>query len=268
LTIEYIHHLHNVDHVVHFEPFFDPQAHTQRGISFDTVTQGISRALEDGREKYAITSKLIMCFLRDSPIQSCFQTLEQAKLHKNVIYGIGLDSYELGYPPNQFTQLFHKAREYGFKCVGHGGEIGPPQPYIWQLVNDLHVCRVDHGIRCLDDPELVQHLIQKRIPLTVCPLSNVRIGGVSSVQKHPIKQMLDLGLVVSINSDDPVYFGGYLLDNYISVTQAHHLLPKHVLQLALNGIESSFLSAEEKKKLSDQVTDMAQPFLAIPPPAG
>jgi adenosine deaminase len=222
------------------EIFFDPQAHMIRGIPFDTVIKGIHRAIEEGKSKFNIYSGLIMCFLRDLTEKEAFNTLEKALGYKDWILGVGLDSAEKANPPSKFKDVFAEARRQGFKLVAHAGEEGPPE-YIWQALEILQVARIDHGIRCLEDKKLVQRLIDQQIPLTVCPLSNVRLQVVHGMQNHPLKIMLEEGLCVTLNSDDPAYFGGYLNENFIAAQQALDLKEEQIKLLAKNSLTSSFL---------------------------
>ena len=195
--------------VRHAEIFFDPQAHTSRGVDFADVVDGISEGLKDGQERHGISSRLIMCFLRDLGERDALATLERATTFKDLIHGVGLDSAESGNPPGNFARAFAKARKAGFRCVAHAGEEGPAD-YVREAVETLHVDRIDHGCRVLDDPELTEELAKQAIPFTVCPLSNVRLRIVDTIDKHPLTRMLDAGLMVTLNSDDPAFFGGYV----------------------------------------------------------
>ncbi|MGD8231196.1 adenosine deaminase [Vibrio sp. TRT 1302] len=248
LTYAYVTRCHQ-DNVIHTEIFFDPQTHTERGVAFETVINGIHRALLDGREEFGISSRIIMCFLRHLDEASAFATLEQALPHKDKIIAIGLDSSELGHPPEKFARVFAKAREAGFLTVAHAGEEGPSSN-----INDslelLKVSRVDHGVRCVDDEKLVEHLAKTRMPLTVCPLSNTKLKVFEQMQDHNIVELLRKGLCVTINSDDPAYFGGYMTDNFLAVDKSHGLTWEELAQFTLNAIEASFISAEEKQELT------------------
>lgn len=228
------------ENIVHVEPFFDPQSHTSRGVHFGTVVTGILRALEDGEELFGITSRLIMSFLRDRPADEAVQTLEHARLYGSRITGVGLDSAESGYPPELFTAVFEEARMRGYRVVAHAGEEGPAS-YIAGALDALGAERIDHGVACLADPALTHRLARNRVPLTVCPLSNVRLGVVRSLSEHPLKQMMDAGLMVTVNSDDPAYFGGYLTENYVAVAEALGLTRADIVRLAMNSFEGSFL---------------------------
>lgn len=226
--------------VRHAEIFFDPQAHLGRGVSFDVVIDGLWSALSRSERDFGITTKLIMCFLRDRSPRSAMETLELALPYQERIIGVGLDSAEADHPPYQFVTVFERARAHGFLAVAHAGEEGPPS-YIWQALDDLKVTRIDHGVRCLEDPILTNRLQRTRMPLTVCPLSNVRLKVAESLRAHPLKRMLDAGLLVSVNSDDPAYFGGYVGDNYRDTAQALRLSDEEILTLARNSFASSFL---------------------------
>lgn len=233
--------------VRHVEPFFDPQVHTGRGVPFETVVTGIHRALVDGERQLGISSKLIMCFLRDLPAGAAMDTLEQARPFRDWIAGVGLDSSELGHPPENFGAVFDAAREQGFHAVAHAGEEGPPE-YIWQALDRLKVSRVDHGVRCVEDPGLVERLVRDGVPLTVCPLSNVKLGVFEALTAHNLKRMLDLGLRVTVNSDDPAYFGGYILENLLAVQGALTLSRGDVYQVMENSFQAAFLDPPEKQR--------------------
>ncbi len=230
--------------VRHAEIFFDPQTHTARGVGFDAVVLGISRALREG-EALGISSRLIMCFLRDLPAQSALVTLEQAAPYQHLITGVGLDSAEVGHPPIKFAEVYREALAAGFRVVAHAGEEGPPD-YIWQALDVLGVERVDHGVRCLEDPRLVERLVTDRVPLTVCPLSNTRLRVVDTIDHHPLGRMLERGLRATVNSDDPAYFGGYITENFAAVTSALRLSTDTLVQLARNSFEASFLDDQAK----------------------
>ncbi len=234
------------DGVVHVEPFFDPQTHTQRGVSFATVINGISRALQDAKDKLGISSFLVMSFLRHLSEESAFETLEQALPFKDKLIAIGLDSSELGNPPEKFQRVFERALEYGFFSLAHAGEEGPPA-YIWQAIELLKVSRVDHGVRAFEDEELMQHLIAEQIPLTVCPLSNTKLKVFSAMSEHNLLKMLERGVKVTVNSDDPAYFGGYVAANYLALAESLPLTEQDLKQLASNSIEASFMGEQEKE---------------------
>ena len=233
------------DNIVHTEIFFDPQVHTDRDISFDVIITGIDRALKKANLEFGLTSKIIMCFLRHLDEESGFKVLDQALKHKDKIFGVGLDSSELGNPPKKFEKLFKKASEEGFITVAHAGEEGPTE-YIWDSVNLLKVKRIDHGIQCLKDEKLVEELKKKQIPLTVCPLSNVKLGVFDKLENHNLKKMLNLGLRAMVNSDDPAYFGGYLNKNLIEIQSALDLTIEEVKTLIINSFKSSFLDEAKK----------------------
>lgn len=248
------------DNVVHTEIFFDPQTHTQRGITFETVINGIHSALKKAQIELGISSKLIMCFLRHLDEASAFTTLESAIPHKDKIIGVGLDSSELGNPPEKFKRVFDKAMQEGFLTVAHAGEEGPAS-WITDALNLLKITRIDHGVRCIDDADLVTELAHNRIPLTVCPLSNTKLKVFEQMKDHNIVMLLRKGLCVTINSDDPAYFGGYMTDNFLAVANAHPISKQEAAQFTLNAIEASFISEDEKASLSKKTTDYLQPFL-------
>ena len=235
------------NNVVHTEIFFDPQTHINRGINFDTVINGIYKALQKAQEEFGLSFKIIMCFLRHLDEEVGFKILDQALPHKDKIYGVGLDSSESGNPPNKYEKLFKKAIEYGFITVAHAGEEGPPE-YIWEALNLLNVKRIDHGIQCLKDEKLVEKLSKNQIPLTVCPLSNIKLRVFNKLEEHNLKKMLDKKLMVMVNSDDPAYFGGYLNKNLIETQAALNLSKDEVKTLLVNSFKSSFLNEEQKKE--------------------
>ena len=242
------------DGTVHVEVFYDPQGHTERGIPFATVTDGILAALADGREELGITSLLILCILRHLPEDDGFVTFREAEpwIADGRIAGLGLDSTEKNHPPGKFERLYAAAREAGLKLVAHAGEEGPAA-YVADAVDVLGVDRIDHGNRALEDPALVRRLAERGIPLTVCPLSNLRLCGVTDMRQHPLKRMLDAGLKATVNSDDPSYFGGYLLDNFAAVAEALELEQPDLVTLARNSIEGSFLDEPAKKTHLDRI---------------
>ena len=233
--------------VRHAEIFFDPQAHTDRHVPFETIVNGISKALRDGEKNMGITSKLIMCFLRDLTADSAMRTLESALSHKDKIFAVGLDSKEIGNPPKKFQDVFKKARDAGLVAVAHAGEEAPPE-YVWQALELLGVSRIDHGYHSLEDPKLIDKLVREQIPLTACPLASVGVAYFESMEKFPIKKMLDLGLLVMLNSDDPAYFGGYVAENYKAVTKAVGLTEENILRLLKNSFKASFLNESEKQR--------------------
>jgi len=230
------------DNVRHAEIFFDPQTHTGRGIAFATVIDGISAALRDG----PISTRLILCFLRHLSAESAMKTLEEALPYRDQIVAVGLDSGEAGNPPSKFTTVFARARQEGFLTVAHAGEEGPPS-YIREALTLLRVSRIDHGVRCLEDPPLVEDLAARRIPLTVCPLSNVKLRVFRSMQDHPLRTLLQGGIVATVNSDDPAYFGGYVVDNYLAAASALGLQEAEVRTLARNSFVASFLPDDQKE---------------------
>ena len=233
------------DKVVHCEIFFDPQTHTDRGISFDTVMAGLLAGMDDARARHAITSKLILCFLRHLDEEAAFATLEQAGKWLDRIEAVGLDSSELGHPPEKFARVFAAAAERGLKRVAHAGEEGPPA-YVWEALDLLHVDRLDHGNRSLEDPALVERLAREQMTLTVCPLSNHKLCVVRDLADHPIDRMLDAGLRATINSDDPAYFGGYVNDNYRAVAKSRGLGRDALATLARNSFLGAFMGEEER----------------------
>jgi adenosine deaminase len=240
--------------VVHAEIFFDPQGHTSRGIAFETVLDGIWHALENGYQRLGVGSRLILCFLRDRDAQEAMATLEQALPHRQRIVAVGLDSAEKGNPPGKFREVFDRARAQGFLTVAHAGEEGPAS-FVRDTLDLLHAARIDHGIHALDDPALVARLARERVPLTVCPLSNVRLRVVDDIRRHPLRTMMEKGLLVTVNSDDPAYFGGYVNENFAAVQQGLDLSNEDLAQLARNSFEAAFLSQEEKQSLVRLVDD-------------
>ena len=240
------------DNIVHTEIFFDPQSHLPRGVSFKTIINGINKALNKARDELNISSKIIMCFLRHLDEESCFEVLKQACNHKDKIIGVGLDSSEKGNPPTKFKRLFEKAIKEGFLTVAHAGEEGPPE-YISDSLDILKVKRIDHGVQCLNDEKLVNRLSSEKIPLTVCPLSNVKLCIFDKLENHSLKKMLDKGLRVMVNSDDPAYFGGYLNENLIEISKALNLDLQNVKILIENSFKSSFLDEDEKKNWLNRI---------------
>ena len=235
------------DNIVHTEIFFDPQAHLNRGVKFETVINGINKALLKANKEFGLTYKIIMCFLRHLDEKSAFKVLDQAIEHKDKIIAVGLDSSEKGNPPSKFKNVFKKAIKEGFLTVAHAGEEGPPE-YIWEAINLLEVKRIDHGVQCLKDEKLTKELIKKQIPLTVCPLSNIKLCVFKNLKEHNLKKMLNEGLMVMVNSDDPAYFGGYLNDNLVETQVALNLSKNELKTLIINSFKSSFLSEEKKMK--------------------
>ncbi|MEZ9406279.1 adenosine deaminase [Vibrio sp. 10N.222.55.A3] len=240
------------DNVVHTEIFFDPQTHTERGIAFEVIVGGITRALNQAEQELGISSQLIMCFLRHLDEDSAFETLKQALPYKDKIIAVGLDSSEQGNPPEKFKHVFQEAINQGFLTVAHAGEEGPAQN-ISDALSLLGITRIDHGVRCVEDEELMEQLIAKRTPLTVCPLSNTKLKVFETMQEHNIVELLRKGLCVTINSDDPAYFGGYMNDNFLAVANAHPVTKNELAQFSINAIEASFISPHAKEDLITQV---------------
>jgi len=238
--------------IVHTEIMFDPQSHTQRGIPFPTVIAGITRALERAETELGISTFLILSFLRHLSQEEAFQTLEEARPFREKILAVGLDSTEVGNPPEKFEAVFSAAREQGYRRVTHAGEEGDTR-YIWGALRALHVDRIDHGIRCEEDEELVAYLQKEQIPLTVCPLSNVKLRAVSEMEHHNILRLLDRGLLVTVNSDDPAYFGGYLNENFEALEAELEMNEAQLRQLVKNSFAASFLDEETKRKWHDKV---------------
>jgi adenosine deaminase len=236
--------------VMHVEPFFDPQTHTVRGVPFETIVSGIAEALADGKAKLGITSRLIMCFLRHLSEESAIETLKSSEQFTDVIYGVGLDSAEMGNPPEKFINVFRKAKGMGYKLVAHAGEEGPAS-YIWSSLDVLNVQRIDHGIRAIDDPDLMLRLIESQMPLTICPLSNVKLRVFDTMASHTILDMLDLGVCVTVNSDDPSYFGGYMTENFLALYDSLELSRDQAIRLINNSIDASFAEGSRKKELSN-----------------
>ena len=260
LATAYFERLH-ADGCVHAEIFFDPQTHTARGIAFATVLNGLLAAMAEAQTRWAITSRLILCFLRHLSEEDAFATLEEARPHLDRLAGVGLDSSELGHPPEKFARVFARARELGLPTVAHAGEEGPPE-YVRQALDLLKVSRIDHGNRALEDPALVSRLADERITLTVCPLSNLKLRVVRDLAEHPIKRMLELGLAATVNSDDPAYFGGYLLENYTATARAVGLSREDLAELARNSFRGAFLSPAERDRRVAEVDRYVAGFAA------
>lgn len=223
--------------VVHTEPFFDPQTHTDRGIPFEVAMRGISDALADGRELLGISSGLILSFLRHLPEEAAFQTLEQAMPFRDAFFAVGLDSSEVGHPPSKFERVFAKARAEGFLAVAHAGEEGPPE-YVWEALDLLKVSRIDHGVRAAEDPRLIARLVEEQIPLTVCPLSNTKLRVFDDMRQHNILQLLEQGVKVTVNSDDPAYFGGYVTENFMALHESLGMTEQQARRLAQNSLDA------------------------------
>jgi adenosine deaminase len=249
------------DNVRHVEIFFDPQTHTERNVSFDTVIGGIYRALQDGESKLGITFELIMCFLRHLSAAEALATLEDALPHKDRIRAVGLDSSEVGHPPAKFVEVFDRARHEGFLTVAHAGEEGPPA-YIVEALDLLKVERIDHGVRSLEDPGLVARLAKEKTPLTVCPLSNVKLRVFDTLEDHNLKKLLDAGLCATINSDDPAYFGGYIGENFLQTQRALDLSADEVVTLASNSFAASFLPDKDKNRHLAEIDQIVRSYPA------
>jgi adenosine deaminase len=249
------------DNVVRAELFFDPQTHTARGVPMAVVINGLHRACVDAGSQLGISADLILCFLRHLSEDDAFATLEQAQPFRDRFIGVGLDSSEVGHPPEKFARVYAKARELGLRAVAHAGEEGPPA-YIWSALDVLKVERIDHGVQSLQDPLLIERLVRDRVPLTVCPLSNVKLCVFGSLAQHNLKQMLDAGVVVTINSDDPAYFGGYLNENFLQTVQALNLSADDARKLAANSFEASFASPERKLGYQQRLDAYCQGFAA------
>ena len=246
LTISYLR-MARGQGVIHSEIFFDPQTHTERGVAYETVVDGITAALEEGARELGVSSHLILCFLRDLSAESAMSTLETAlTTRRDALAGVGLDSAEVGHPPEKFLEVYARARAEGLHAVAHAGEEGPPE-YIWQALDVLGAERIDHGVRCLDDEGLVERLVRDQTPLTVCPLSNVKLRVYESLDRHVLAQMLERGLRVTVNSDDPAYFGGYIGDNYREVESALGLSRDDLVQLARNSFLASFTDDDARR---------------------
>jgi adenosine deaminase len=246
LTEAYLHKVHEQG-VVHVEIFFDPQTHTARGVPFASVIGGIQRALRQAERDWGITFRLILCFLRHLSAADAMRTLEEALPFKHMFAAVGLDSSETGHPPSNFAAVFDRARSEGLLTVAHAGEEGPPA-YIHEALDILRVRRIDHGVRCEEDAALVARLARERMPLTVCPLSNIKLKVFERIEQHNLKRLLDEGLCVTVNSDDPAYFGGYVLENYLAVQAGLDLSGADLAQLARNSFEASFLAPQEKRR--------------------
>ncbi|MEV5970015.1 adenosine deaminase [Streptomyces sp. NPDC051921] len=249
--------------VRHAEIFFDPQAHVARGVPLGVVVEGLGAALDRAEERHGISTRLIMCFLRDESAESAMETLEAAKPYLDRITGVGLDSAEVGHPPAKFREVYEAAARLGLRRVAHAGEEGPPS-YITEALDVLGVERVDHGLRCLEDPALVERLVRERIPLTLCPLSNVRLRATDTIEDHPLRAMLGAGLVATVNSDDPAYFGGYVGDNFTAVRDALGLSAEQLRTLARNSFLASFLDDEEERRAGYLAEVEAYDFAAEP----
>jgi adenosine deaminase len=251
LMLAYLERAH-ADGVVRAEIFFDPQTHTARGIGFDVFMGGFAKAIDDAADTWRISAGLILCFLRHLPPEDAIETLYQAEPFTDQLIGVGLDSSEIGNPPEWFTEAYKMAREAGLHAVAHAGEEGPPE-YITGAINELGAERIDHGVRSEEDPDVVDTLVREQIPLTMCPLSNVKLNVFDTIEDHNLKRLLDVGVMVTVNSDDPAYFGGYILDNYLTVAEGLDLTRTELVELAHNSIEASFLADSEKEALLAQL---------------
>jgi len=244
----------HADNVIHAELFFDPQTHTARGIAFDTVIDGLQAAMARARREFGLRSELILCFLRHLSEDDAFATLEQARPHLGRIVGVGLDSSELGHPPEKFARVFAEARRLGLRAVAHAGEEGPPE-YIWSALDVLHAERIDHGVQAVKDAALMRRLADEKIPLTVCPLSNIKLCVFDDLRRHSLRQLLDAGIVATINSDDPAYFGGYINENYRQTVAALELDTAQAVRLAANSVDASFTSDADRRADRDRLSD-------------
>jgi adenosine deaminase len=247
------------DNVLHAEIFFDTQTHTGHGTSVETVVHGLYRACEEAPARHGMTASLILCFLRHLSEESAFECLEQALPLRDRIVGIGLASSEVGHPPEKFARVFARARELGFRLVAHAGEEAPPA-YIWSALDVLKVERIDHGVQALQDPALMQRLVHDRVPLTVCPLSNLKLRVYPSLQQHGLKRMLDAGIVATVNSDDPAYFGGYINENFTQTFAALGMTAQHAYQLARNSFDASFIDASLRSQYVQRLDTVFETF--------
>jgi adenosine deaminase len=252
LTWAYLQKAHE-QNVRHTEIFFDPQAHTERDVPIQAVIDGIYQALRDAEERFLISSNLILCFLRHLSGEDAMRTLEAALPYRRAFSGVGLDSSECGHPPEKFTEVFARARQEGLFVVAHAGEEGPPD-YVWQALDRLGASRIDHGVRCVEDPALIERLRTDRVPLTVCPLSNVKLRVFDSIEAHNLPRLLDAGLCVTINSDDPAYFGGYVNENFLAIGEAFDLTQSKICALVRNSFEAAFVSDERRCAMMDELS--------------
>ncbi|MEO9953521.1 adenosine deaminase [Nonlabens sp.] len=258
LTWAYLTKVHS-QNVVHVEVFFDPQTHTERGVDFKVAITGIYKALEKAKEELHISYRLIMSYLRHMTEEEAFKTLEESLPFKDWIHGVGLDSSEVGNPPSKFKEVFKASAAHGYKLVAHAGEEGPAD-YIWEALDVLNVVRIDHGNRCLSDDALVERLLKDNMALTLCPLSNLELKVIDQLEDHPVAKMLDKGILATIHSDDPAYFGGYMNENYYETAKALNLTNDQLQQLAINAFEASWLSDSDKQK---HITDVKNYFLSL-----
>ncbi len=247
------------DNVLHAEIFFDPQTHTARGVAMETVVNGLHRACTDAKEKLGVSAALILCFLRHLSEEEAFATLEQALPYRDRFIGVGLDSSEVGHPPEKFARVFARCRELGFHLVAHAGEEGPPS-FVWTALDVLKVERIDHGVQSTRDASLMQRLAQDRIPLTVCPLSNLKLCVFPTLAQHNLGALLDAGLVATVNSDDPAYFGGYINENFVQTFAATGLQAQHAYTLARNSFQASFIDASVKRRYAGLLDESLEAF--------
>ena len=254
LTWAYLSKVHS-QNVKHVEIFFDPQTHTERGVEFSSVLIGIYKALERGEEELGISFRLIMSYLRHLSEESAFETLYQALPFKDLIDGVGLDSSEVGNPPEKFNNVFEASAAAGFKLCAHAGEEGPAE-YIWGALDVLKVNRIDHGNRCIDDEILVKRLAEEQMPMTLCPLSNLELKVIQDLKEYPLRKMMEAGLLVTLNSDDPAYFGGYMNENFIATANALNLSKSEIAQLMKNGFDASWLTLEEKESWKKEIDNL------------
>ena len=253
MTWEYLEKAHE-QNVLHCEMFFDPQTHTSRGVQFETVINGIYNAMKDAEIKLGISSKLILCFLRDMDEESAIKTLQDTLSHKDKIIAVGLDSAEVGNPPSKFKNVFNMAHQEGFLTVAHAGEEGPAD-YVWEALEHLKVSRIDHGNNSLNDEALIDELAKSKMPLTVCPLSNLKLKVVDDLKNHPLRKMIEKNLLVTINSDDPAYFGGYINENYLAIAEALNLSKEELAELTKNSFRASFFEDGLKEKMIAKVDE-------------
>ncbi len=261
MAMAYLERAH-LDNVIHTEIFFDPQTHTERGIAMDVVINGLHRACTDAKEKWGIEALLILCFLRHLSEESAIATWHSAKPYQDKLIGVGLDSSEVGHPPEKFARVFAQVRQAGLRVVAHAGEEGPPD-YIWQALDVLKVDRIDHGVRCLEDTALVARLAKERMPLTVCPLSNLKLKVVTDMRDHPMKKLIDTGLCATINSDDPAYFGGYMNANWEATFAALNLTAANAVTLAKNSFEAAFIDEATRTRYMARLASFAAPTKSV-----
>jgi len=250
------------ENVVHAELFFDPQAHLHRGIKFSTVIEGILRAIDEANKSMNISAELILSFLRHLPEEDAIHTFQEATPYRDRIIAVGLDSSELGNPPAKFKHVFEMARDEGFLAVAHAGEEGPPE-YIWEAIKELKVRRIDHGVRATEDVALLQTLANKKIPLTMCPLSNQKLNVVSDLGEYPLRKFLDRNIIATINSDDPAYFGGYINENYKAIQKSLNLTIDDIMVIAKNSVMASFITEEKKREYIEEIDKVYNMFAEV-----